>query len=54
MKVYRNVEIETEEIQVGDVIRFSLKNGENAEAMAVEKQTEWFSVLWTASKKNIR
>ena len=40
MKVYRNVEIETEEIQVGDVIRFSLKNGENAEAMAVEKQAD--------------
>lgn len=40
MKVYRNVEVETEEIQVGDVIRFSLKNGENAEAMAVEKQAD--------------
>ena len=40
MKVYRNVEIKTEEIQVGDVIRFSLKNGENAEAMAVEKQAD--------------
>lgn len=40
MKVYRNVEIETEEIQVGDVIRFSLKNSENAEAMAVEKQAD--------------
>lgn len=40
MKVYRNVEIKTEEIQVGDVIRFSLKNGENGEAMAVEKQTD--------------
>ena len=40
MKIYRNVEIETQELQVGDVIRFTLKNGEKAEAMAVEKQED--------------
>ena len=37
MKLLRKVEMESESFQIGDVIAFSLKTGEDVEAMAVEK-----------------
>ena len=40
MKLLRNVEIESDNFQLGDVIQFSLKTGEEAEAMAVKKTDE--------------
>ena len=37
MLVTRNVEVETDQFEVGDVIEFELKNGEKVKAMAAHK-----------------
>lgn len=37
MLVTRNVEVDTDQFEVGDVIRFTLKNGEEVKAMAAQK-----------------
>ena len=40
MKLFRTTEIDTTELRVGDVIAFSLNDGEEVEAMAVKQESD--------------
>ena len=40
MKLFRKMEIEADEFKVGDVIAFTLKDGEEVEAMAMKQESD--------------
>lgn len=44
MKVYRTIDIETNQFKLGDVISFTLLNGEDVEAMAMQK--DWDGMIF--------
>ena len=45
MKVTRKIKVETDKFKVGDIISFTLTDGEKIRARAIKKRRQWYAVL---------